>query len=290
LIVGFNENRRKHVLASARKVLDESMSSIKPRTTKTGNLPHLSFIDRKPHPLGTEFKDLACSVTGIMLFLEIQEGSEPMKQKPHSDKLSSHAACVARMVEGTEDNGSQHFSRQGQQGHKVLGYDGDSWFASVGTAEYLASEGHAWCGPIKKNHSCFPKHEVEAMMQHWPSGTQLIMECKTPNGHDLIAVCWKYSKKKIVQFCATKNAGSTEPDEPYVACYTDQYRNVRYRNVPRPAIISNYFSRSNVIDSHNHAHQFELALEQHWVTHCGWFRIMVTIMGMCVTDCWKAIK
>jgi hypothetical protein len=64
LVDGFNANRHAWVAASARKILDESMSAWKPQTTKTGGLPHLSFILRKPEPLGTEFKTLACAVTG----------------------------------------------------------------------------------------------------------------------------------------------------------------------------------------------------------------------------------
>ena len=64
LVDGFNKNRHDWVAASAKKVLDELMSAWKPQTTKTGGLPHLSFILRKPEPLGTEFKCICCPVTG----------------------------------------------------------------------------------------------------------------------------------------------------------------------------------------------------------------------------------
>ena len=56
---GLNENRKEIVQAPNIRVLDESMSAFRPRTTKTGNLTYLSFILRKPEPLGTEFKTLA---------------------------------------------------------------------------------------------------------------------------------------------------------------------------------------------------------------------------------------
>jgi hypothetical protein len=64
MVDGYNSNRQSWLAASVRKVLDESMSAFKPRTSKTGGLPHLSFILRKPEPLGTEFKTIACAVTG----------------------------------------------------------------------------------------------------------------------------------------------------------------------------------------------------------------------------------
>jgi hypothetical protein len=73
------------------------MSSFKPRTSKTGGLPNISFIKRKPKPLGTEFKDIACGITGIILHLEIQEGKLPMRTKEFFNTLGSTAACALRL-------------------------------------------------------------------------------------------------------------------------------------------------------------------------------------------------
>lgn len=56
LIDGFNANRKQTLAASILKVLDESMSAFRPRTSATSELPNISFILRKPEPLGTEFK------------------------------------------------------------------------------------------------------------------------------------------------------------------------------------------------------------------------------------------
>ena len=56
LIDGFNENRHQTVATSSTVTLDEIMSPFQPRTTQTSTLPHLSYIQRKPKPLGTEMK------------------------------------------------------------------------------------------------------------------------------------------------------------------------------------------------------------------------------------------
>jgi hypothetical protein len=53
------------IAASVIKLLDESMPAWCPRKDKTGGLPNISFILRNPEPLGTEFKSMSCSVTGI---------------------------------------------------------------------------------------------------------------------------------------------------------------------------------------------------------------------------------
>jgi len=63
-----NENCKKIFQAPNIRVLDESMSVFFSRTTKTGNLPYLSFILRKPEPLGTEFKTLAAVSIGTFEF------------------------------------------------------------------------------------------------------------------------------------------------------------------------------------------------------------------------------
>ena len=44
-------------------------------------IPNISFLKRKPEPLGTEFKNLVDGISGNMLWLEIQEGKDRMKNK-----------------------------------------------------------------------------------------------------------------------------------------------------------------------------------------------------------------
>ena len=56
LIDGYNDNRKKKIAAAIITVFDESMCAYQPRTTKTGVWPNLSFIFRKPKPLGCELK------------------------------------------------------------------------------------------------------------------------------------------------------------------------------------------------------------------------------------------
>ena len=74
LVNDFNEVVARNYSESNQKCFDESMSPWRPRTSKKGNLPHLSYIMRKPKPLGTEFKSVGCAATGVMLHLEIQRG------------------------------------------------------------------------------------------------------------------------------------------------------------------------------------------------------------------------
>lgn len=73
-IKDFNDIRKDNVTSSWKKILDELMSAWRPRTTKNGGLPNISYIIRKPEPLGTEFKSVCDPVTGVVTHLEIQRG------------------------------------------------------------------------------------------------------------------------------------------------------------------------------------------------------------------------
>ena len=75
----FNANRRQRVMSSYEKVVDELMSAFRPQTRKNGDLPNLSYIPRKPEPLGGEFKAICCAVTAMMLWIELERGREPMR-------------------------------------------------------------------------------------------------------------------------------------------------------------------------------------------------------------------
>ena len=62
-------------------------------------LPNITYISRKPKPLGTEFKCFVDEITKVMLYLEVQEEKVRMSKKPHFTKLGSTASCVMRSVD-----------------------------------------------------------------------------------------------------------------------------------------------------------------------------------------------
>jgi len=158
----FNMNRKRHVRASLVKTMDESMSAFRPQTRSTGNLPHLSYIMRKPEDLGTEFKVVACPVTGILLYLEIQKGCDAMRQADYSAELGGTAGCVVRLVEQSKcENGDTDEAAP----QREL-YLGDSWFASVAcTVELWRHYKVRFLGPVKTNHGRFPKEFIETTMK-----------------------------------------------------------------------------------------------------------------------------
>ena len=106
------------------------MSIVIFRTTAKGNLPHLSYIFRKPEPLGTDFKTVDCSVTGALLFIEVKRGKEGMKDSRYQQNIGATAACTKWMMEATKGVGQKSI-KGGPKDCFLFG----SWFASKKAAE-----------------------------------------------------------------------------------------------------------------------------------------------------------
>jgi hypothetical protein len=227
-----------------------------------------------------------------MLDIEIQRGRDPMRQQAYQE-LGATAACTRRLCEAAAYSGVKLQSRREASEHPECSPEsflGDSWFTGVRVCEWVAEHGHAYFGALKTSTKYSPFQELCDKMSEWPSGSYLVMECCTPKDHNLICIGYKYSASKVLVFLGTKNAGSSKPGDPYVARFPDANGNVAQRNVQRPDVISKYFNDSNVIDSHNQARQSALKLEKRWVVHNGWMRIATTLIGMTITDCWRAFK
>ena len=119
------------------------MSAIRFRTTPKGDLPHYSYIFRKPEPLKTEIKNMACSRLGTMLHLEIQKGKEAMKKSTFQSELGGTDVCMKRLAIATKGCGQLTSNDT---------YFADSWFSSVKTSEEMAAAGFNYCGPVKTSH------------------------------------------------------------------------------------------------------------------------------------------
>ena len=105
------------------------MSAFVPKTTPTANLPHLSKIDRKPKPIGMEFKCVADGLTGMMLHLEIARGEKEMGGARYVDTCKkASTACCLRLTDGTERKTNHVVPSMDQKPMPRQTFLGDSWF------------------------------------------------------------------------------------------------------------------------------------------------------------------
>ena len=144
LISAFNTTRMQNVKPGTEVVMDESMGKWIPMFQGTPEgVPHLTKIIRKPCGVGIEYKDVADVNTGIILFLEIQEGAELMASKKYCDQYPKHVALTLRLTEFLHG-----------KGHVIYG---DSYFASFQTARALLAHGTDFTGLVKNATKGFPK-------------------------------------------------------------------------------------------------------------------------------------
>jgi hypothetical protein len=272
----FNNIRQQSIQTSEIRTIDETMSAFRPQTKKTGDLPHLSFIARKPEPLGTEFKSCACPMLKIMTHLEICRGKNEKRIPRYKNEMGATAACTCRIAESvcqTHYDGTREIIM------------GDSWFGSVKTATEISKRGKDGIFQVKIAKRLFPKEKLEELLKDKAGGSQVVMRGKhLETGVNLIAIGYKYNSKTTLCFVCTENAGTTAPGSPYEMKYTDTNGNICIREVERPSIISNFFYNVNTIDVLNHLRQFCLKLEKKWVTQSGYFRIHTTLIGINVVD------
>lgn len=258
-------------------VVDESMSSFRPKS-KTGNLPSLSYIQRKPKPLGTELKVAADGDTGIITHLELQKKADLMHQQPLWNLYGTTTACTARLTEKEDTD-------------RVTTVFGDSWFASVKTARTLmkrreGKEGKTFfTGIVKTAHADFPKDYLTKRMKGRGAGSHCIMTA-TIDGDIYYAVGYRHTRCKTILMIT--NRGNPIAWKPYIQKWHDEFGNPCMRSITRYRLVHEYFYYCNVIDSHNQLRQAELALEERWVTQDGFFRIFTTLVAMTVTDMYRA--
>ena len=305
LIDDFNSNKKSTVWGSNDKLADEIMSVFWPQTTKTGNLPHLLFIHRKPEDLGTELKAICDAIAGIMIAVEIQQARKydwPMKYMAEA-KGRKTAACSLRLMEApckrSQVIGVLHDALiKNQEASNVIRNDnptddcflGDSWFGSIPTALTLKKNVAYKKDSIlvvKTGHARYPKKFIKDTMNDWLGGTHIVLEAIVEDVK-LFTIVYKYSSKKCLCFLITEGGSHTEAGEPYRAKYIDNNGNSCFRDVPRPQCCSKYFRSSNKIDVHNQQRQKELRLEKHWVTEDGYFRLITTVFRIGIVDLWRS--
>ncbi|GMF26894.1 unnamed protein product [Phytophthora lilii] len=280
---GFNERRLQVVSPGSVLCVDESMSAWKSREGKYchDGIPHKTKIVRKPEGLGAELKAIADGDTGIILSLELVEGSTRQRQKPYAAEYGEGTAVVLRLAE-----------RFRGTGRTVVA---DSAFASVKTLIQLeARTGLFFMGMVKTATMGFPMKHLKDWFATGPNrGSFKVLSSTTDMGTPMYAACWADRKPKTI----IANRGTTLPG-------TDAVR-LRHRliqrdgivetlrfekRIQRPQMIEYFFSKFSTVDVHNHLRQGSLALEREWTTMFWGHRLFSTLLGMITVDAYLAYR
>ena len=273
LLDGFNEVRKSEIHCSGKLNPDEAMFSWKGKSG-VGGIPHLSFVKRKPKPLGLELKCVADAEIGVMLFMEIQEGAVRMGRKKYLNAYQATTACTLRLIEGCvpKDHNDQ-----------ITAYI-DAWFCSVKTAEALRELFQVdVIGCVKTAHKQFPLEEARWILSKMERGEQCVFETAE---EDMWAVGWSdVHYKTYLTTCGSSSAG-----EP--AAKKRQRSNGRnyYINVQRPSCIAEYATSMGYVDLHNRYRQGMLKLDEVIKTQTWQTRLQNELFATCTVDAFLLAK
>jgi len=222
-------------------------------------------------------------ISGVLVVQDVVQNPERQSRKayngspsalPHRSAIMTHTAEVLRLVTNAK------IPEGGWVG-------GDSWFGSIMTAvEVMKRCGVHSTWIIKQNQQWFPMKALKAVMNarfgqrpagHWVTFTTAIA------GVNLLAIAYAWSQRGVTYILST--CGSTAPlDKMYTSYFEDEFGNVGCKEILRPQIASMLYDYLPLIDEHNKQRQSILGLERKWPTRHCWFRLLTTLVGMCVID------
>lgn len=153
---------------------------------------------------------------------------------------------------------------------------------------------------VKGSTFAYPKGYLETLMyarhgelngdgeRRHRAGKHVIMTANIA-GVDLIAIVYAWSSTGLAFFIST--CGVTTPaSQPYITSFEDEHGEIVSKAFPRPELIDDYYRACTVLDDHNNLRQGQLKLEKKWRTQSCWFRVITTLIGMAVTNCFRVCE
>ena len=275
---GFNAARLREIKVGSCLTPDEMMFEWRGKSGY-GGLPHMSYIKRKPKPLGTELKSVCEGTMGICVHLEIQKGKIAMARKKYHSQYGASTACTVRLCAALK------LSDANEVPPLARCVFADSWFASVKTVLALRNElGLHFTGPVKTATANFPIEQMRHTLATMNRGEHIVLKClDVPN---LWAVGWHDHHFK----CYVTSHGVTTPGKPAPKRRQDIDGNNFLKSVPRPHLIAKYQGEMGYVDRHNQFRQGYLHLPKIWKTNRWQTRIQFELLGLTMVDAFLACR
>ena len=246
---------------------------------------HMSYLPRKPHPLGFMVKSICDATTRIMLNLDLVEGSEVASFKKFNAEWGKSTGCTLRLAEPWFGSWRTLI--------------GDSWFASVNTALACSSKDLHFVGNVKTGHKHYPKSYMQQRVQ--TRGDTCFMK-KTfdaeprfggqppPSGWPQVQLfAASHCDKKPCHLIATR--GSSIPGKQKIR-YHRRFENgnlvaQRY-TLQQPVFHELYRNNFNAVDVFNRQAIGPNSLINVVGTKVWWKRVLITLLGMAETNAYLA--
>ena len=287
MVDAFNEHMNDIFCPGWLLTLDESMSAYRGKQGQRDRkkCPNLSWVPRKPEPLGAELKTAGCALSGMIIRIEVCKGKDTHKDLEYFKAKSSHDGVEFGHTTST----SLRLVKPWHGSQRVVA--ADSWFASVKTAEAFANRGLFFIGDVKTATRRFCGADLEAATGPesgaWATFTSEL-KLDGDKTMPIFAVSHRRGESvhKFISTCGTTLRGAAhtatfEDDED--RAYVDDCNTYELtRKCPR--VLNDYTLAQPCIDRHNRYRQAILAMEKRFITNNFSFRLATTLMGMLFTN------
>ena len=265
--------------------IDESMFSWLGRVL---GMPGWKVIKRKPHPFGLEAKVLACSLTGMVINFEFQEGKDPMGHFSYIEETNRSTAWALRLTRPWHN----------KEKRTVIA---DAAFGQVRAAVALKRiAGLFFIGNVKTCNKHFPQKELREQCGEYVRDRLVCLSkrAKIGSNEDMVEVYatgWRATGKMVVTYVHTGGTtvtGSDRVKRKYSQLNNGDVRQESY-HVKRPKVSSEYQQQMGAVDAHNFRRQSGRStapLEKVCVTRRGKDRVFINIVGWILVNIYLAKK
>jgi hypothetical protein len=259
--------------------------------------PHVTFMKKKPKNKFIELKNLCDVMTGIMICLEIQEGTVPMRSKAFTDRYQAHIAMSLRLLQTAGLLSTW----------RVL--IADAAFGSVSACKALLEHGMLCMMIVKQANTMYPMKQIRSWADtkdpksnDQDKGSTVIycasvsipsrIQGEEPSAHRIAAIGYMHQNVRTI----VTSYGNCLPGAPVIeerkslqqVPDSDEHDIVtQFKEIPCPCNVSDMIAGFGSIDQHNKLRQGLLKMEYQKKTIHWWKRLATTIDGMNVTDAYK---
>jgi hypothetical protein len=231
-----------------------------------GGLPHLSFVKRKPEPLGLESETVCDGDTGIVLRVEMQEGTTRMARKDYLDDHTHTTASTLRLVEGS-------FVEDGKKRTVYIG----SWCSCKTQLARQDKFGHHTIGSVKTVHSLFPAEAARWTLKDVGRGEHVVFKC---DGEGVWAIGWSDVHFKLcLATCGQSGPGASAAKKRQRADGRDFSI-----QVDRPQVIAEHTQDVGNVELHNRHRQGMFKIHQVWSVKNWQTRVQSELFATCLVD------
>eukprot|EP00873_Tetraselmis_striata_P014034 jgi/Tetstr1/434298/TSEL_023405.t1 len=247
---------------------------------------NLTFLPRKPHPIGWMLKSAACVNGMIYIRLELAECKEDMKLKKYVQEHNATTACTLRLVEPWF-----------KSGRIVVA---DSWFGSVRCALQLSARDMFSVLAVKGGKARYPKEELLAATEEVRFSTcfrTATFPVKKPGDHagvpplevPLLAGAWQDKQCMLVVATCTDHEAADE--DIRIRSKYEGGKIVKHRYpISQPNCHAFYRHHFNAIDILNKLSVGPNSVSTVWQTREHMKKFFMCTLAVCETNAYNAYR